>query len=577
MANQLRAEQKSIGQILSEPRASFLIPDYQRPYSWEREQCETLWADLHEFAFPNGNKDDFDINDKYFLGTILTFQNSPYKYEVIDGQQRLVTFLLMFRAFYEAFGNMQDDNSMNVRKKIEQCIWHTDEDEHPDKNSSKIISEVITDNDNAEFRKIITTGKATKSNNSNYAKNYRDFQKWIKKFKEDTPDYFSYLPRRILNNCIILPIETDSQETALQIFTTLNDRGLPLSDTDILKAQFYKFYSEDDEKKSTFIEDWKTLEELCGKIFHPKKGISPLEELFTTYMYYLKAKDGSRTTSFKSLRKFYEQDNYKYLQDETFEDLKSLADFWKNIYARDYNRFSERVLRQLYILEYSPYAIWRHAVSAYFLVNNKNMTRTDDKAFYKFLKKLTAFILAHSIYKPGVGSIRLPIHNEIVNIYQKKQIEFKGFKIDATIIAAKYKEMVFSNQRQITRAMLAWWIFRDEEQELPLSDTKLEIEHIYSKSLKEFLLNGDNLELLGNKSLLESTINVHASGRCFADKKKFYLGQKIRGKKQIGTKILELRRLAEECDDFTERDILDRNEEIFDAFVDYLREQNLLI
>lgn len=529
MANQLRAEQKSIGQILSEPRASFLIPDYQRPYSWEREQCETLWADLHEFAFPNGNKDDFDINDKYFLGTILTFQNSPYKYEVIDGQQRLVTFLLMFRAFYEAFGNMQDDNSMNVRKKIEKCIWHTDEDEYPDKNSSKIISEVITDNDDAEFRKIITTGKATKSNNSNYAKNYRDFQKWIKKFKEDMPDYFSYLPRRILNNCIVLPIEADSQETALQIFTTLNDRGLPLSDTDILKAQFYKSYSENVEKKSAFIEDWKTLEELCSKIFHPKKGVSPLEELFTTYMYYLKAKDGSRTTSFKSLRKFYEQENYKYLQDETFEDLKSLADFWKDIYARDYNRFSERVLRQLYILEHSPYAIWRHAVSAYFLVNNKNMTRTDDKAFYKFLQKLTAFILAHSIYKPGVGSIRLPIHNEIVNLYEKNQVEFKVVRFDATTMTTKRMEMIFSNQRQITRAMLAWWAFRDEEQELPLPDTKLEIEHIYSKSLQEFLPNRDSLELLGNKSLLESSINVHASGRCFADKKKFYLGQKIRG------------------------------------------------
>lgn len=577
MAKQLNAEQKTIGQIFSEPRVSFLIPDYQRPYSWEREQCETLWNDIKDFAVPNDNCDDFSDSSTYFFGTILTYDNDNSQYEVVDGQQRLITFLLMLRAFYEAFGKMQDNSSKNLLTSLEQCIWNTDNLRNPDKSSIKIISEVIIDNDNTEFKKIIATGKATKGNNSNYAKNYRDFQNWIKDFKKNTSDYFSLLLSRILDNCVLLPIKVNSQETALQIFTTLNDRGMPLSDADILKAKFYKFYSEDDEKKATFIKDWKTLEELCDKIFHPKKGVSPLEELFTTYMYYLKAKNHSRTTSFKSLRKFYEQDNYKYLQDETFEDLKSLADIWKNIYSRNYNRFSERVLRQLYILEYSPYAIWRHIVSAYLLVHNKNLTRADDKSFYKFLKKLTAFILANSIYKPGVSSIRLPIHNEIVNIYEKKPIEFEKFKFDARIMRTKYQEFVFSNQRTITRAMLAWWTFRNEEQELPLSGTKLEIEHIYPKNRKDNLHDENNLELLGNKSLLESNINVRATDSRFIDKKKYYLGQKVSGKKKNATFNIELRSVAETHDDFTEADILERNEKIFDAFINYLRENDLLI
>ena len=577
MAKQLSAEQKTISQIFSEPRVNFLIPDYQRPYSWKREQCETLWNDIKDFAFPNDNCDDFSDSDTYFLGTILTYDNNSSQYEVVDGQQRLVTFLLMLRAFYDAFGKMQDSKAKNILTTLEQCIWNTDKFRNPDKSSLKIISEVITDGDKAELKKIITTGKTTKGNTSNYAQNYRDFQKWIKEFIDRTPDYFSLLPFRILDNCILLPIKVDSQETALQIFTTLNDRGMPLSDADILKAKFYKFYSDNEEKKEEFVQDWKTLEELCEKIFHPKKGISPLEELFTTYMYYLKAKNGSRTTSFKSLRKFYEQDNYKYLQNETFEDLKFLADFWKDIYSRNYNRFSERVLRQLHILEYSPYAIWRHVVSAYFLVYRKNMTRADDKAFYNFLKKLTAFVLANSIYRPGVGSIRLPIHNEIVNLYEKKPFEFKGFKFELEIMSTKRKELVFSNQRLITRAMLAWWIFRDEEQELPPIGMKLEIEHIYARSQKENLSDESIVELLGNKSLLESNINIQASDYRFADKKKYYLGQKRNKKKQAGTKVLELRHLAENYDDFSEEDIVRRNEKIFAAFTNFLREQNLLL
>ncbi|MBQ7630340.1 MAG: DUF262 domain-containing protein [Selenomonadaceae bacterium] len=52
MAKQLNAEQKTISQVFNAPGANFLIPDYQRPYSWEREQCETLWDDILTFAFP---------------------------------------------------------------------------------------------------------------------------------------------------------------------------------------------------------------------------------------------------------------------------------------------------------------------------------------------------------------------------------------------------------------------------------------------------------------------------------------------------------------------------------------------
>lgn len=108
MAKQLNAEQKTISQILNDPnRPKFLIPDYQRPYSWEREQCETLWGDILSFAFPLDHAFDAN-NDRYFLGTILTYQNSSYENEVIDGQQRLITFLLMLRAFYQAFEKQEN-------------------------------------------------------------------------------------------------------------------------------------------------------------------------------------------------------------------------------------------------------------------------------------------------------------------------------------------------------------------------------------------------------------------------------------------------------------------------------------
>ena len=71
MAKQLNAEQKTIGQVFMECKKAFLIPEYQRPYSWERDECRTLWDNLYEFAFPNDIIADFDADeDNYFWGTI---------------------------------------------------------------------------------------------------------------------------------------------------------------------------------------------------------------------------------------------------------------------------------------------------------------------------------------------------------------------------------------------------------------------------------------------------------------------------------------------------------------------------
>lgn len=81
-----------------------------------------------------------------------------------------------------------------------------------------------------------------------------------------------------MNNCILLPSEAESQDTALRIFSTLNDRGKPLSDTDIFKAQFYKHYK-DLGQKDLFMGRWKELESLSDEIFFAASG-SSMDDLF---------------------------------------------------------------------------------------------------------------------------------------------------------------------------------------------------------------------------------------------------------------------------------------------------------
>lgn len=242
--SKLNVDQKTVMELFQNKKSDFLIPDYQRPYAWSETECLTLWEDIFDFAFPEENCDNFDSdNDEYFLGPIVTFKNDRGQMEIIDGQQRLTTLMLLLRAFYSKLGNMLDDNSVSTSQNIEKCIWKTDEFGKPDNEKLKIDSEVATDNDKDEFLKTLITGETSSAQISNYAKNYRFFQTKIDEFIGKYPTYFSYLPNRILKNCILLPIEAESQDTALRIFSTLNDRGLPLSDSDIFKAQFYKLYT----------------------------------------------------------------------------------------------------------------------------------------------------------------------------------------------------------------------------------------------------------------------------------------------------------------------------------------------
>ena len=577
--SKLNVDQKTIKDLFQDKRADFLIPDYQRPYAWGETECQTLWDDIFSFAIPDEGRTEFDSNSEYFLGPIVTFKNSVSKMEVIDGQQRLTTLMLLLRAFYEKFGHMQDKASVATKQNIEKCIWKTDEFGEPDMSALKIDSEVATDKDKDEFLEILKTGVVKPGQKSRYAANYRFFQNCIDDFLAKYPTYFAYLPTRIMNNCILLPIEAESQDTALRIFSTLNDRGMPLSDSDIFKAQFYKYYS-DIGKKDLFIKQWKDLEELTESIFHPLNG-TPMDELFTRYMYYIRAKQGIKSSTTEALRKFYEKDNYTLLKrEDTFNDLITLAHFWEDVINQDKDRFSQRILRRLFVLNYAPNGMWTYVVSVFFMQNRDSEGLLDEDQFYRFLSKITGFIWTYAVTNPGVNALRTPVYAEMVNIVNSQPVTFVDFKFEADKVQSMFANFTFNNSRPITKSMLAWWAFQDDDQELFPLETVLEIEHIYARNRYDkdkSLTDVKNLEALGNKALLEKRINIRAADYRFEDKIKYYQGfVNSRNQKKEGTRNHELHHLSETLTDFTEKDILDRTEEIMAKFLDYLRENELL-
>lgn len=116
-------------------------------------------------------------------------------------------------------------------------------------NELKIASRVI-ENDKEELEDIILrNNKEGKSKvKKNYARLSLSLEDWIDSNKLSAEDLnkFVYM---VLYHIMLLPIECDSIDDALIIFNTLNNRGLPLSDADIFKAQLFKKVSADEKSK----------------------------------------------------------------------------------------------------------------------------------------------------------------------------------------------------------------------------------------------------------------------------------------------------------------------------------------
>ena len=574
--NKISGETKTIFNLLGEEGRGFLVPEYQRQYSWTERECERLWGDLWDFAFPRGNPDEY-IEDKgrpYFLGSVVMFVNEADdgRMEIIDGQQRITTLLLLLRAFYSRLGDGKDDATRGFKQNIERCFWRTDKMMNTVCGDMKLLSKVATDDKISEFNGIINTGVAPANSKSNYAVNFRYFQQMVDAI--NPPGYFDIFLRRILTCCVLLPITTDCREAALRVFTTLNDRGLPLSDADMFKSVLYRIY-DDDGKRDYFVSAWSALEDNCGKAFPKSK--SPATEIFTQYMHIQRAKAGVSDTTTKGVRVYYAENGYSSFDMAFFEDIKALSSFWRSVGDRSPTDFSPEIQRRLFVLGFAPNAMWTYLVSAWFCANAEAGGIGADRweVFDAFLRKITAFIWAYTILTPGTNQLRAPVYSELIKIVRGRPCDFSEYLFDERKLSLAIDAFSFSNSRPITRAMLAWWAMHNPSQAVPPRSTTFHVEHIYSVKRNELhpLSSPDLVDSLGNKSLLEGDINIPASAYPLADKKAYYNGRCGGCRK---TCINELLAIAEKGD-FAEKDIMERSGKIRDEFLEELRELGLLM
>ncbi len=234
----IHADPKKIRDIFNE---RYIVPDYQRPYSWEIDHCKQLWDDFLNFL----NKDP-SSEDKYFLGNIVIYKEHE-SYVVIDGQQRLTTLVLLIKALFDHAGTYEV---------LAKCIKTSDPLTSRLKDELKIESKVIA-SDKENLNDLVLKGPESTPEckiKENFLFFKNEIAEWRKNSGNDSAK-FENLILKLLDSVVILPIHCDSEDDALIIFETINNRGLPLTDSDIFKAKLYNFSG----KNEDVIKRWNKL------------------------------------------------------------------------------------------------------------------------------------------------------------------------------------------------------------------------------------------------------------------------------------------------------------------------------
>ena len=196
----------------------FILPIFQRRYSWERRHCEQLWNDVLRV----GENEDIP---SHFLGSIVSIgDGSPTvpKFLVIDGQQRLTTLALLLSTLGRAIEVKNVDIRMD-RSRLEGYYLSNDKEE-----GELRYKQLLTPHDKDTLIQLLEDGEAS-DNTSLLVENYRFFEDKLKRVDLETV-------YKGIQKLMVVDIALDSRSDNPQlIFESLNSTGLSLSQADLIR------------------------------------------------------------------------------------------------------------------------------------------------------------------------------------------------------------------------------------------------------------------------------------------------------------------------------------------------------
>lgn len=501
----LHAEPKSIRKIFD--GYQYRIPDFQRPYSWDEEECEKLWEDILDFYY---NRSE----GGYFLGTLVLYkfndQSSDHFY-VVDGQQRLTSLQLLIKALF---------NKSSVSIALKRCMQMVDSQTEEYLPELRLQSEVIG-TDLQGLEKIILN-KPHEQIPKNFEENFQLFERKIHEFilaTDSNPDKLRGLIETVLDHIVLLPIHCSSEDDALTLFDTINNRGLPLSDSDIFKSKLHKFSGSD---KDEFVSRWAELKNQ--------------DWLFRTVMHLIRAKERN-TTRESSLRSFFEK------RKDFFSNWREVLTSLELSNAIDVNlKLSDRMDSLRLLMESYPNYYWKFPIYVFLhrYSNFSNLEISLDELKIKKLELLLESMVRYAIIKGVTWNSVNRIKDDIFKLcylvyFDEDYISYLKEKSSEDFERCRdriEKNEIFRN----TRTLVLLGAFLNPSQNyITFRDfvtRTFHLEHILPKQWNNYdRWTQDShkawINSLGNLVPLEAKLNIAASDEFFTRKQAKYRDSKI--------------------------------------------------
>ncbi len=504
----MQASETKLQQII-EGTKQYVVPLFQRPYSWKKSEWQVLWNDLLELC-------NADNPRPHFMGSIVTMSTKSVpegitKYLLIDGQQRLTTVFILLCALRD-IAKLQDKD---LAEEIDNTILV-----NPYKKDSDYFKLQPTQIDREAFHRIISSKSLVKESGISEC-----YQFFYKKFKSRSSLQSQRIKKVICSNLSLVSVVLNDDDDPYLVFESLNAKGRPLTQADLIRNYFFmRIHS--DSQESVYGQYWLPMQNLLN---------DNLTEFIRHYLTKTGIEVKQSEVYFEIKDRIGSNDALAYLK-----DLFNFAIYYSKLLnpEREPNKIISKYLSRLNRLELAT--VYPFLLNCY---DDWMTNRITEEEFVDVLQVLENFILRRfvcNVQTRGLNKVFATLHSQVSkstalgsnNFVErlKLTLQNRDYPKDAEFKARLVEVKLYGSNRSEKCKLIFESIEEHFGHKEQINFDKLSIEHIMPQSLNETWKTnlGENwaitheflLHTLGNLTL--TAYNPELSNDIFIQKKEHF-------------------------------------------------------
>lgn len=514
----MKASERKIKDLFSEPNTFFSIPVYQRDYNWQEKQCKQLFKDI---LTAGENKEI----SSHFIGSIVYIHEGVYEigekeFSVIDGQQRMITITLLFIALYH---KLKENNSKEADKIYELYLIN--------KFSEKEVNlKLVPPEENLNILIKVLENKFNELENyrdRNLVKNYSYFKKELTKFSDsEIQNIIVGIDKLIYVNIALENGKDDPQ----RIFESLNSTGLDLSQGDLIR-NYILMDLDRKEQNRIYKNFWIPIENNC-KISDGNEVKNYVSDFIRDYLTLKRGEIPVKAKVFEEFKMFYDNPD-----DLKLEELKNYSVKYSHI-IKPYLEEDEDIREELKNLKTLDQVVINPFLIG--ILKDYKEDKLDRKDLLNILKLLQSYIWRRFITEKPSNLLSKLFQGMYLKISKKENyytateeiLLAQEFPTNEELKESLKTKNVYKNKERLK------YVFRKIEnynhnELIDFDNDKITIEHIFpqrpSKTWKELYTDEELEEMKALKNTISNLTltgsNVKLGNKTFLYKR----DQKIHG------------------------------------------------